>query len=105
LKIALDNCLIDKNRSDEFKQKIMELINKFNGSENINGLNLLNENIHALHRIYLSKEYNDRLNEIWNIEKIIYDLIENINFRNEYFKELNDKVIDRIKDDELSKNN
>lgn len=58
---------------------------------------MLNENIHALHRIYLSEEYNKRLDEILNIEKIIFDLMKNINFKNEYFQELNDKVIDYIR--------
>lgn len=97
LKIALDNCLIDKNKSDEFKTRIITLINKSNDKDNTNGLKLLNENIHALHRIYLSEEYNKRLDEILNIEKIIFDLMKNINFKNEYFQELNDKVIDYIR--------
>lgn len=101
LKIGLDNCLIDNNKSDEFRKKIMTLINKFGDSKNTNGLKLLNENIHALHRIYLSKEYNDRLDEIRNIEETILDLMWNINFTNEYFKELNDKVIDYIRTNEL----
>lgn len=97
LKIGLDNCLIDNNKSDEFRKKIMTLINKSNDKDNTNGLKLLNENIHALHRIYLSEEYNKRLDEILNIEKIIFDLMKNINFQNEYFQELNDKVIDYIR--------
>ena len=97
LKIALDNCLIDKNKSDEFKTRIITLINKSNYKDNTNGLKLLNENIHALHRIYLSEEYNKRLDEILNIEKIIFDLMKNINFKNEYFQELNGKVIDYIR--------
>ena len=97
LKIALDNCLIDKNKSDEFKTRIITLINKSNDKDNTNGLKLLKENIHALHRIYLSEEYNKRLDEILNIEKIIFDLMKNINFKNEYFQELNDKVIDYIR--------
>ncbi len=94
LQNSLDLCLKDKSKSDYFKIKLMELINHNNDH---NFKKLLDENIHALHRIYVSKEYNNRLDEIEKNEKLILSLILEIDFNNSYFNELNEKVINHIK--------
>lgn len=94
LQNSLDLCLKDKSKSNYFKIKLMELIDH---NDDFNFKKLLDENIHALHRIYISKEYNNRLDEISKNEKLILSLILEIDFNNSYFNELNEKVINYIK--------
>ncbi len=89
---SLNNCLTDKTKKDEFKLEIMDILN------NENKYIILNEHIHALHRIYTSKEYNSRLKSIEKMQDVILNLISNIDLRNSYFNKFNELVIDYIRD-------
>lgn len=94
LQKSLDLCLKNNSKSAHYKIELMKLIDH-NDESNFKWL--LDENIHAIHRIYISKEYNNRLDEIEKNGKLILNLIQDINFNNSYFNELNEKIIDYIR--------
>lgn len=91
----LEESLKDKSKIDEYKKEIFRLINKEDSNFSIR---TLNNNIHALHKIYLLKNYNDKLKEISEIQTFILNLILNIDFGNKHFDKLNKKIIKFIRE-------
>ncbi len=98
LQIALDCCLKNKEHAKNFKVKIMNIFNDHNDliEIGIHNYRYLNEYVHSIHRIYLSSGYDENLKKLNNFQKFVKELMSETNFKNEYFKEINDKVISII---------
>lgn len=89
----LINKSIDLFFSNASINEKQEIINFLQDDDFVSGV--LNDFIHASHKIYLQKQYNEKLEQFKNNQEILFIIIKNLEIQK--FEELNEKLINYLR--------